>query len=125
MSKKIAAIVTAFFPAALGSHGDLIVSKFANGFPADDGFHEPQVDLVSMYIDQPNWTDLGHKLARDHNIEIYGSIRAALTLTHQGRPGQDKNDPPLPVRRSERGAQKCQEYFFRTRKLSQDCDYSR
>ncbi|MCL0099984.1 hypothetical protein M1O55_03865, partial [Dehalococcoidia bacterium] len=87
MSKKIAAIVTAFFPAALGSHGDLIVSKFANGFPADDGFHEPQVDLVSMYIDQPNWTDLGHKLARDHNIEIYGSIRAALTLTHQGRPG--------------------------------------
>jgi hypothetical protein len=87
MSKKIAAIVTAFFPAALGSHGDLIVSKFANGFPADDGFHEPQVDLVSMYIDQPNWTDLGHKLARDHNIEIYGSIRAALTLTHQGKPG--------------------------------------
>ena len=40
-----------------------------------------------MYIDQPHWTDLGPELAREHNIAIYPSIRAALTLTPQGRPG--------------------------------------
>ena len=85
--KKIAAIVTAYFPASHGSHADLIVSKFARGFPTGDGFVEPQVDLVSMYIDQPHWTDLGAELAREHNIEVYPTIRAALTLTPQGRPG--------------------------------------
>ena len=78
--KKIAAVITAFFPADLGSHGDLIVSKFARGFPADDGLLEPEVDLVSMYIDQPHWTDLGAELAREHDIAIYPSIRGALTL---------------------------------------------
>ena len=85
--KKIAAIVTAYFPASHGSHADLIVSKFARGFPTGDGLVEPQVDLVSMYIDQPHWTDLGAELAREHNIEVYPTIRAALTLTPQGRPG--------------------------------------
>ena len=85
--KKIAAIVTAFFPAAHGSHADLVVSKFARGFPTSHGLLQPKVDLVSMYIDQPHWTDLGSELAREHDIEIFHSIRAAVTLTHQGRPG--------------------------------------
>ena len=85
--KKIAAIITAFFPSSLGSHADLIVSKFARGFPTDDGLLEPQVDLVSMYMDQPHWTDLGQELAREHDIVIYPTIRAALTLAPQGRPG--------------------------------------
>ena len=47
--KKIAAIVTTWFP---GSHADLIASKFATGFPTVDGLLEPQVDLVSLYMDQ-------------------------------------------------------------------------
>ena len=85
--KKIAAIVTAYFPASHGSHADLVVSKFARGFPTSDGLLEPKVDLVSMYIDQPHWTELGQELALEHGIEIYPSIRAALTLTPQGRPG--------------------------------------
>ena len=40
-----------------------------------------------MYIDQPHWTDLGQELAREHNIAVFPTIRAALTLTPQGRPG--------------------------------------
>ena len=85
--KRIAVIVTAIFPSDLGSHGGLIVPKFASGFPTTDGVAEPQVDLVSMYIDQPHWTDMAQELAAEHDITIYNSIRAALTLTHQGRPG--------------------------------------
>ena len=76
--KKIAAIVTVY---SAPSHADMIVSKFARGFPLDDGVVEPQVDLVSMYIDQLHWGDLGMGLAREHNIAVYPSIRAALTLT--------------------------------------------
>ena len=39
--KKIAAIVTAFFPASHGSHADLVASKFARGFPTSDGLLSP------------------------------------------------------------------------------------
>ena len=45
--KKIAVIVTAFFPATLGSHADLLVSKFARGFPTEGGLLKPQVDLAA------------------------------------------------------------------------------
>ena len=76
--KKIAAIVTTYFS---GSHADLIASKFATGFPGEDGLVEPQVDLVSMYMDQVHGSDVGMELAREHKIEIYPSIRAAITLT--------------------------------------------
>ena len=85
--KKIAVVVTAMFPSSLGSHGDLIVSKFARGFPTEAGTEAPKVDLVSMYVDQPHWTDMADQLADDHGIVIYPTIRAALTLTPQGRPG--------------------------------------
>ena len=64
--KKIAAILTAFFPAAHGSHADLVVSKFARGFPTTEGLIDPKVDLVSMYIDQPHWTNLGPELAQEY-----------------------------------------------------------
>ena len=35
--KRIAVVVTAIFPSALGSHGGLIVPKFADGFPTKNG----------------------------------------------------------------------------------------
>ena len=75
--KKIAAIVTTYFP---GSHADLIVSKFAAGFPNQNGLQKPRVDLVSMYLDQKHSSDIGLKLAREYDITVYPSIRSALTL---------------------------------------------
>ena len=76
--KKIAAIVTTWFP---GSHANLIVSNFATGFPSEDGIIEPAVDLVSIYMDQVHVRDVGLQLAREHKIAVYPSIRGALTLT--------------------------------------------
>ena len=75
--KKIAAIVTTFFP---GSHADLLVSRFVNGFPTPSGVIESQVDIVSMYMDQLHPLDVGVELAREHGIELFPSIRSALTL---------------------------------------------
>jgi hypothetical protein len=75
--KRIAAIVTAYYPA---SHADVIVSKFLKGFPTDDGLLFPQVDVVSMYMDQIHPRDVGGKLAEEHSVTIYPSIRQALTL---------------------------------------------
>ena len=75
--KKIAAIVTTFFP---GSHADLLVSPFVKGFPTGSGVVEPKVDVVSIYIDQAHPLDIGVELARAHGIELFPSIRSALAL---------------------------------------------
>ncbi|MCZ6633276.1 MAG: hypothetical protein O7G87_07715 [bacterium] len=74
---KIAAVVTAYYPR---SHADVIVTKFLKGFPTDEGFQEPRVDLVSMYLDQIAEKDIGVKLAEEHGIPIFPSIPGALTL---------------------------------------------
>jgi hypothetical protein len=75
--KKIAAIVTTYYPA---SHADAIVTKFLKGFPTDGGMLPPQVDIASMYIDQIDERDIGVALAQAHGVPIYKSIPEALTL---------------------------------------------
>ncbi|MFQ6042744.1 MAG: hypothetical protein ACE5PV_17950 [Candidatus Poribacteria bacterium] len=75
--KKIAAVVTAYYPR---SHADVIVTKFMNGFPTDDGLIKPRVELASIYIDQIHPNDIGQKIAAEHNAPIYQSIRQTLTL---------------------------------------------
>ena len=76
--KRIAALVTTWFP---GSHADLIASKFAAGFPTESGLLEPEVELTALYMDQTHPSDVGLALARQHDVTVYPSIRAALTLT--------------------------------------------
>ena len=75
--KKIAAIVTTYFD---GSHADLLVSRFVTGFPTPSGLVESQVDVVSMYMEQLHPQDIGVEFAREHGIELFPSIRSALTL---------------------------------------------
>ena len=47
--KRIAAIITEY---RVPAHADVIVGKFIKGFPTDDGLLDPQVEIVSMYLDQ-------------------------------------------------------------------------
>ena len=75
--KKIAAVVTAYFPR---SHADVVVTKFMKGFPSDEGLRPPQVDLVSMYLDQVHERDVGVALAGEHGVPIFRSIPEALKL---------------------------------------------
>lgn len=76
--KKIAAIVTSYFPR---SHADVIVTKFLKGFPTDDGLLSPEVDVASMYLDQVHFRDdIGCAIAAEFGVPMYGSITQALTL---------------------------------------------
>jgi hypothetical protein len=75
--KKIAAIVTAYYPR---SHADVVVTKFLKGFPTDEGLLPPEVDIVSMYLDQVHERDIGRETAKDFGVPIYESIPQALTL---------------------------------------------
>ena len=75
--KKIAAIITTYFT---NSHADVIATKYMKGFPTDDGFREPRVELVSIFLDQIDERDIGVALAQEHKVPIFPSIRKALTL---------------------------------------------
>ncbi|MBX3012803.1 MAG: hypothetical protein KF832_14905 [Caldilineaceae bacterium] len=74
---RIAAIVTTFFP---NSHAGVLVTKFLRGFPTDDGLVAPRTQVASLFIDQIHQRDIGLQLAHEHNVPVYESIRAALTL---------------------------------------------
>ena len=75
--KKIAAVITTYYPR---SHADVIVTKYMKGFPTNERFRQPRVELVSIYLDQIDPRDIGCGLAEAHDIPIYSSIRQALTL---------------------------------------------
>ena len=75
--KKIAAVITEY---RVPAHADVIVGKFIKGFPTDEGLIEPQVDIVSMYLDQIPDNDIGLQVSEEYDIPIYQSIRAALCL---------------------------------------------
>ena len=74
---RIAALVTTFFA---NSHAGVLVSKFLTGFPTDEGLIAPRSRIASLYIDQIHRQDIGLQLARQHEVPVYQSIRAALTL---------------------------------------------
>ena len=75
--KRIAAIVTTYFP---NSHAGVLVDKFLRGFPTDDGLIPPRTKIASLYIDQIHDRDIGRQVAHKYDIPIFESIRAALTL---------------------------------------------
>ena len=66
--KKIAAVITEY---RVPAHADVIVGKFIKGFPTDDGLIEPQVDIVSMYLDQIPDNDIGLQVSKEYDIPIY------------------------------------------------------
>jgi hypothetical protein len=75
--KKIAAIVTEYRP---GSHADVIVGKFLQGFPTDDGLLKPRVEIASLFLDQVPDVDMGMGIAAEFGVPVYDSINAALCL---------------------------------------------
>ncbi|MBT3341748.1 MAG: hypothetical protein HN712_02175 [Gemmatimonadetes bacterium] len=74
---RVAAIVTAYYP---HSHADVILTKLLKGIPADDGMRMPQLEIVSMYLDQVHERDMGVDTAAECDVPIYASIVQALQL---------------------------------------------
>jgi hypothetical protein len=72
--KKVAAIVTEYLKR---SHADVIAGKILEGFN-HDGKAGPNLQLVSMYVDQFPPRDLSKALAKKHGFTIHDSIARAL-----------------------------------------------
>jgi hypothetical protein len=73
--KKVAALVTVY---RKWSHADVIVGKLLEGYH-HDGKAGPDLQVVSMYVDQLPEGDWSKDLARKHGFTLYDTIDKALT----------------------------------------------
>lgn len=62
------------------SHAQHFIDRFLLGYTWQGRWHRPDVDLVSLYIDQFPEADLARDTARRFQVPIYPSIADALTL---------------------------------------------
>src|SRR5881296_2936480 len=75
---KLAAICTTFFKF---SHAQHIVDRFLEGYGWNGTHHHPEMDLISIYIDQIRANDVSKsRLERFPSMKLYPTIPEALTL---------------------------------------------
>jgi len=65
------------------SHAQHFIDRFLLGYGWEGGWRRPDVDLVSLYIDQFPEGDLARATAARHGVPIYKTITEALTLGGQ------------------------------------------
>ena len=75
---RVAAVVTAYHYL---SHAYHIVGRLLDGFVVPGrGFHQPRVNVVSLFIEQTPDNDLGRRKARDFGVRSSSTVEDALTL---------------------------------------------
>ncbi|HEY3439501.1 MAG TPA: hypothetical protein VGK29_02060 [Paludibaculum sp.] len=75
---KIAAIGTIYFK---HSHAQHIVDRFLDGYGWNGKHHRPEMDLVSLFVDQIGKNDFSHERAARHpELKMCKTIGEALTL---------------------------------------------
>lgn len=74
--KKVAVVTTVY---RKWSHADVIAGKIIEGYNYD-GRERPNLQVVSMYVDQRGPNDMSGRLAKQFGFRVYDSIAGALTL---------------------------------------------
>lgn len=75
---KIAAVTTIYHKY---SHSQHIVDRFLDGYGWEGKHHHPEMDVVSLYVEQVGDNDLSRERAKRHpQMKIYPTIAEALTL---------------------------------------------
>ena len=75
--RKIAAIITEYRP---GSHADVVVGKYLEGFNQDDQAPYPRSKVVSMFTEQVPKGDMSRERAAKYKVPIFRTVEEALTL---------------------------------------------
>jgi hypothetical protein len=60
------------------SHGQHIGDRFLVGYPHEGAWHQPNVEVVSLYVDQKPEGDLSTARAREFGFRVYPTIAEAL-----------------------------------------------
>lgn len=74
--KKVAAVVTVYRKM---SHADVLVGKILDGWEQDGGAG-PDLELVSLYVDQYPAEDMARELAAKYRFKLCDTIEQTLTL---------------------------------------------
>lgn len=74
--KPVAAVVTVY---RQKSHADVLLGKILQGWKQDGG-EGPDLELVSLYVDQYPAEDMSVELAKKHGFRLCKTIQEALTL---------------------------------------------
>jgi hypothetical protein len=75
--KKIAAIITEYRP---GSHADVVVGKYLEGYNQDDRPPYPRSKVVSMFTEQVPKADISRERAKKYGVPIVRTVYDAMTL---------------------------------------------
>jgi hypothetical protein len=75
--KKIAAIITEYRP---GSHADVVVGKYLEGYNQDDQPPYPRSKIVAMFTEQIPKQDMSRERAKKYHVPIFRTVADALTL---------------------------------------------
>ena len=75
--KRIAAIITEYRP---GSHADVVVGKYLEGFNQDDQPPYPRSKIVSMFTEQLPAEDISRDRAKKYSVPVFRTVQDALTL---------------------------------------------
>src|SRR5262245_50608398 len=75
--KRIALIGTAVYKL---SHAQHFIDRFLLGYAWRGTWRRPDVDLVSLYVDQFPENDLARATAKRHGVPIHSTVEEALTL---------------------------------------------
>ena len=74
---RIAALTTIYHKY---SHSEHIIDRFLEGYGWESGHHRPEMDVVSLYVEQVGENDLSRERAARHpGMKIYPTIAEALT----------------------------------------------
>jgi hypothetical protein len=75
--KRIAAIITEYRP---GSHADVVIGKYLEGYKQNDKPPYPRNKIVSMFTEQVPKTDMSRERARKYGVPLFRTVADALTL---------------------------------------------
>jgi hypothetical protein len=75
--KRIAAIITEYRP---GSHADVVIGKYLEGYKQNDKPPYPRNKIVSMFTEQVPKADMSRERARKYGVPLFRTAAEALTL---------------------------------------------
>ena len=75
--KRIAAIITEYW---IGSHADVVVGKYLEGYNQDDRPPYPRSKIASIFTEHVPKNDMSRERAKKYNVPIVRTVYDALTL---------------------------------------------